>query len=247
MASYSFRTEFQINSHSCDQNNHVRPSGLLQYLQEAANLHIENAGKGYDVFKKEGRAFILSRLAVSLREPLYAYDRVTATTAPTESKGVSFNRSTALEKNGRQIAVLSSLWALVNVEDKSLVRVNDAGLGLPVGESFQPEAPLKFRIPSDLSLESIGILKARYSLCDRNRHMNNTTYPDELCNLLPDLEGRRIQDLSICYQSEMPLGEEAEVLFGKDDQGVCYFRTLRKSDGKVGIEARMVFADLPKN
>jgi hypothetical protein len=43
----------------------------------------------------------------------------------------------------------------------------------------------------------------------------------------------------------MPLGEEAEVLFGRDAEGVCFFRTLRKSDGKVGVEARMVFADLP--
>lgn len=245
MATYSFRSDFQINSHHCDLNNHIRPSGLLQYLQETANLHIENAGKGYDILKKEGRAFILSRVAVSLKEPLYAYDRVTGATTPTESRGASFNRFTTLEKKGRTVAVLSSLWALVRTEDRSLVRVSEANLDLPVGDPLFLDAPLKFRIPSDLELEAIGTFKAHYSLCDRNRHMNNTTYPDCLCDLLPCLEGKRIKDLSICYQSEMPLNEEAEVLFGKDADGVCYFRTLRKSDGKIGIEARMVFVDLP--
>jgi acyl-CoA thioesterase FadM len=245
MGNYSFRTDFRINSHSCDLNNHIRPSGLLQYLQETANLHIESSGKGYDVLKKEGRAFILSRVAVTLNEPLYAYERVTGATTPTESRGASFNRFTTLEKGGRQIAVLSSLWALVNVEDKSLIRVNDSHLDLPIGETLSLDAPLKFRIPADLSLKPLGTIKANYSLCDRNRHMNNTTYPDELCNLLPDLDGKRIKDLSICYQNEMPLGEEAEVLSGRDAEGVCFFRTLRKSDGKVGVEARMVFADLP--
>ncbi|MBQ8911662.1 MAG: acyl-CoA thioesterase [Clostridia bacterium] len=192
MAQYSFQSNYQINSHDCDLNNHIRPSGLLRYLQETANLHIENAGTGYDVLKKEGRAFILSRVAVTLDEPLYAYDRVVGATTPTASKGASFNRFTTLLKGGRQVATLSSLWALVNVEDWSLVRVSEANLDLPTGNPLALSAPLKFRIPSDLSLEKAGTITASYSLCDRNRHMNNTTYPDALLNLLPDLTGKRI-------------------------------------------------------
>ena len=245
MAQYSFQSNYQINSHDCDLNNHIRPSGLLRYLQETANLHIENAGTGYDVLKKEGRAFILSRVAVTLDEPLYAYDRVVGATTPTASKGASFNRFTTLLKGGRQVATLSSLWALVNVEDWSLVRVSEANLDLPTGNPLALSAPLKFRIPSDLSLEKAGTITASYSLCDRNRHMNNTTYPDALLNLLPDLTGKRIKELSICYQAEMPLGETADVYIGKDPLDVYYFRTLRQSDQRVGVEARMVFADLP--
>lgn len=244
MAQYSFQSSYQINSHDCDLNNHIRPSGLLRYLQETANLHIENAGTGYDVLKREGRAFILSRVAVTLKEPLYAYDRVTGATSPAASKGASFNRFTTLEKNGRQVAQLSSIWALVNVEDKSLIRVSDAHLDLPTGMPTDVEAPLKFRIPKELELSFGGTITAHYSLCDRNRHMNNTTYPDALVNLLPDLTGKRIAELSICYQNEMPLGETADVYLAKDPSDVYYFRTLRQSDGKIGVEARMVFTDL---
>ncbi|MBQ9130369.1 MAG: hypothetical protein IJX59_06360, partial [Clostridia bacterium] len=70
MANYSFAWDYQINSHDCDLNNHITPSGLLRYLQETANLHVEQLGKGYDVLKQEGHAFILSRVAVSLHRPL---------------------------------------------------------------------------------------------------------------------------------------------------------------------------------
>lgn len=244
MIQYSFRSEYRINSHDCDLNNHIRPSGLLKYLQETANLHIENAGKGYDYLQKEGRAFILSRVAVTLQEPLYAYDRIASATTPTESKGASFNRFTTLEKGGKQVAVLSSLWALVDIQNKSLVRVNDAHLDLPTGNALECTAPLKFRIPKETALSFCGVITAHYSLCDRNRHMNNTTYPDALCNLLPDLTGKRIKELSICYQNELPLGASADVFLGKEEDGVYYFRTVRQEDGKIGVEARMVFAEL---
>lgn len=245
MANYSFECAYRINSHDCDYNNHLRPSGLLKYLQESANLHIETMGQGYDVLKEKGQAFILSRLAVTLYEPIYAYDRVISHTTPNESKGASFIRTTTLEKSGRVVASLSSLWALVNIETKALIRVNDANLDLPIGKDCPHPAPLRFRIPGEVHLEPLGEIRADYSVCDRNRHMNNTTYADALCNLLPDLEGMRIAELSLCYQTEMPLGESAAVLHGIDAQGVHYFKTTRASDGKSGVEARMRFVPLP--
>lgn len=249
MANYHFAWDYQINSHDCDINNHVTPSGLLRYLQETANHHVEQLGKGYDVLKKEGQAFILSRVAVSLHRPLYAYERLQGRTTPEESKGVSFLRTITLYQGEERVATLSSLWALVNVEDKSLVRVADAHLNMPTGKGEEHEAPLKFRIPKEVELEELGTFRADYSLCDRNHHMNNTTYPNVLCNLLKDeqglpfLSGKRIASLSLAYLSEMPYGATATAFAGRDEQGVLYFRTVRE-DGKTGVEARMVFEDL---
>lgn len=249
MANYSFAWDYQINSHDCDLNNHITPSGLLRYLQETANHHVEQLGKGYDVLKSEGQAFILSRVAVTLHRPLYAYERVQGHTTPEESKGVSFLRTISLKQAGQPVATLSSLWALVNVEDRSLVRVSDAHLNMPTGKGIEHHAPLKFRIPKELSMEELGTFRAEYSLCDRNRHMNNTTYPNVLCNLIPPedgtpfLEGRRISELSIAYLSEMSYGAKATAYMAKDEDGTLFFRTLRE-DGKVGIEARMVFEKL---
>lgn len=249
MANYSFAWDYQINSHDCDLNNHITPSGLLRYLQETANLHVEQLGKGYDVLKQEGQAFILSRVAVSLHRPLYAYERLQGHTTPEDSKGVSFFRTITLQKGEERVATLTSLWALVNVKDRSLVRVSDADLNMPTGKGAEHEAPLKFRIPADLPLKELGSFRADYSLCDRNRHMNNTTYPNVLCNLLengenaPFLEGKRISKLSVAYLSEMPYGAKATVYGANDEQGVFYFRTVRE-DGKTGVEARMVFEEL---
>ena len=71
--SYFFEKEFTVNSHDCGVNNVLTPTGLLRCLQETANAHAENAGFGYDACLEKGRAFVLSRVAVTMYEPPQAH------------------------------------------------------------------------------------------------------------------------------------------------------------------------------
>lgn len=241
---YCFESDFTVNSHDCDINNVLRPSGVLRYLQETANLHIEHVNYGYDFCKSMGRAFVLSRVAVTLHAPIFAYEEIRGRTWACDSKAMSFNRCSQLLKGNQCVAELSSSWALLNFENQTLVRVADSGLDLPYGKQLTHSAPMKFRIPSTLLIEPVGKFSVGYSVCDRNHHMNNTRYPDLLCDFLPSLEGKRLSELSISYMNEAHLGEKVSVFRGQDADGVWFFRTIRRSDGKTGIEARISFTDL---
>lgn len=240
-----FERPLIINSHDCDLNGALSASGVMKYLQEVANLHTENAGCGYDRLFADGRAFVLSRVAVVMHRPIRAYERLTARTWPCVSKGVTFQRSTQLLADGQPAAELVSIWALLNIADKSIVRVRDADYGLIEGEMLELSAPLKFRIPPALPLSEVGRFKVGYSVCDRNMHMNNTRYPDMLCDFIPSLVGRRISELSISYHNESHLGEELQVFSAiEPESGAYFFRTVRRSDEKIGVEARMLFVEL---
>lgn len=244
-ADFYFERTYDVNSHDCDYNNVLRPSGVLRYLQETANLHIEAVNYGYDFCKSMGKAFVLSRVAVDLTEPIYAYEKIVGRTWACACRGVSFNRCSCLLKEGRMAAKLSSVWALVDFEHKSLVRVADSGLVLPEGEPLSLCAPLKFRIPQTLSLEKVGTYKVGYSVCDRNMHMNNTRYPDMLCDFLPSLERKRLAELSLSYLKEGHIGKEMTIYAAKEEEsGAWFFRTLLAPDGQTGIEARILFTDL---
>lgn len=238
-----FEKSFEINSHDCDLNNVLRPSGYLKYLQECANLHVNHIGFGYDDCLSSGRAFVISRLSLTVEQPIFAYDRITASTSALESSGVSYNRASELTKGGKTAASLSTVWALIDIHDRHLIRVSESGLSIPVGAPLSHTAPLKFRIPSSLTLENAGEFKVSYSVCDRNRHMNNTRYPDMYCDLIPDLSGKVLHELSICYYGEAPLGETLSLYMAEED-GVYYFRAVRTSDGKCANEARMTFYPL---
>ena len=241
-----FERPMTVNSHDCDYNGVLRPSGVLRCLQEIANYHVENAGCGYEKLASNGQAFVLSRVAVVMHRPILPYTELRARTWPCESKGVTFVRSSQLLMGGEPAAELTSIWALLNIADKSIVRVKDADFGLIEGTPLEISAPLKFRIPGELMLGEAGRFKVGYSVCDQNMHMNNTRYPDMLCDFLPlSLVGKRLSEMSISYLAESHLGEELTVYMAEDPEtGAYFFRTVRQSDGKTGIEARLAFADL---
>lgn len=242
MLNYAFETELKINSHDCDYNGVLRPSGYMRYLQECANLQVESGGFGYDDCLKKNCAFILSRVSLSVYQPLFPGDRVLCRTAPCQSKGVTFYRNSELYKNGRPVAELSSIWALVQISDKKLLTVEEAGLPFPTVPFQETDVPLRFRIPKDLAFRDFGSFYVGYSVCDRNRHMNNTRYPDLFCDKLP-LEGKRLRELSVSYRTEAPLGETLS-LFAAEEAGTWFLRCFRCSDGQLCAEGRLVFENL---
>ena len=72
--------------------------------------------------------------------------------------------------------------------------------------------------------------------------MNNTVYPDMLCDFIPSMKGKMVVRCSINYLNEAPLGETFKVYRAEDD-GSYYFRTVRH-DGSVGIEAEIVLDEI---
>jgi acyl-ACP thioesterase len=158
---------------------------------------------------------------------------LTAITFPCESRGYSFLRCYKLKRDGLTVARAVSVWALIDTETRSLVKVNDFNLGLVTYDAL--DIPLS-RIVIPKSIETVGTYKVNYDDTDQNRHMNNTKYPDLYSDFLP-LENRRIASMTISYFDEAPMGELLTVQKCEYDDAY-YFRTVR-SDGKINSEAEI--------
>jgi acyl-ACP thioesterase len=222
-----------VDIHDVDFNGVAKASSLMKYVQLAAQAQLTDNGMSYDELKSRNRAFILSRIKLEFTEPVRAFEALTAITFPCESRGYSFLRCYKLKKGDKTIARAVSLWALIDTDTRSLVKVNDFELGL---ETFAPlDLTLgRFIIPACLS--EAGRYTVHYGEVDQNRHMNNTRYPDMYASFLP-MENMRISEITINYQNEAPEGEELTVLMGKDEEHY-YFRTVRQ-DGKINTEAEI--------
>jgi medium-chain acyl-[acyl-carrier-protein] hydrolase len=138
-----------------------------------------------------------------------------------------------LKRGEETVARAVSLWALIDTDTHSLVRVNDFELGL---DTFDPlDLPIgRFIIP--ISVKEVGKYPVHYGDVDQNRHMNNTRYPDMYANYLP-MENMRISEITLNYQNEAPSGDVLTVYMGAIGD-VYYFRTVR-SDGKINTEAEV--------
>ncbi len=230
--------DYRINTHDCDPDGVVRASLVLRYMQETANLQMQNLGPSNEELRRNGMAFLLSRINMSLYHPLFAHDLITVTSWAVESRGVSFNRCYQIRREGEVIAEAASVWGLIGIEDRRLIRVEDVKLGFGTDEALELDAPKRVHIPRELNLSLVGERPIVYSDLDVNRHMNNTNYPDMLCDFIPDMEGKRVIRLGITFAAEAKKGEVLKVYMTESD-GQYYFRTLR-SDGSTNVEAAVM-------
>jgi acyl-ACP thioesterase len=187
----------------------------------------------YDELKDRGVAFIISRIKAEFYEPVRTYDSLDVYTYPCDSRGYSFIRCYEIKRNGAPVGRAISVWALVDIGTRSLIKVNDFELGLETKEALDLTLN-PTRMPDTIC--EVGKYTVRYSDIDRNNHINNTKYSDIYANFLP-MKNARIAEITISYVNEAVFGEELTV-FRAEADGYYYLRTV-KSDGKINSEAKI--------
>ena len=227
---------FKVKWHDTDANREVRPSQVLMYMQETANLQLQASGIPLDELRdRHGLGFLLSRISVRMYEPLFAYDEIDVQTWICDSRGFSFNRCFAIEKEGRVVAEAFSVWALIDLRDRHLVKVEDFHYDFPADCTLQLDLPRRIHFPPTTPLEEVGERTIRYCDIDYNGHMNNTRYPDMLCDFLPDVFAKRVLGFTLSYLHEATFGHTLKVGRAKAEGGYL-FRTV-DGDGTVCLEA----------
>ena len=233
-----FKNQLQVDIHDVDFNGIAKTSALMRYIQSAAQLQLAENGKSYDNLKNEHRAFILSKIKMEFTDALRAYEPITVTTFPCDSKGYSFLRCYTIEKFDETVGRAVSVWALVDTDTHSLIRVNDFDLGLT---TYSPLDLSIDRMVMPSIMETVGHYTVEYGIIDQNRHMNNTAYPDMYSNFLP-LDGKRIESITISFKNEAPAKDKLTVERAIVDD-TYYFRTIR-TDGKINTEAEIRLTDV---
>ena len=240
-----YSEKYIINWHDTDANRIARTARLVEHLQELANRQCEVSGLPLDRLRDErGLGFILGALSMTVYKPLHAYDEVELVTWCRPARGYIFNRYFEIRKDGEVAAVASTSWVIVDVNKKEMVRISPDD---PMHTSFyydepvpQDTVPPKARIGRDIELYEVGKRKIVYSDIDYNMHMNNTRYPDMICDFLSEMtsgDHTRVSSISLSYIKEAPLGETLTVLRSDaDDDGRIFVRTLNEL-GEVCLEA----------
>lgn len=235
-----FRTDLTVDIHDVDYNGIARLSSLMRYIQSAAQTQLTVNGMSYDELRRMHRGFILSRIKMEFTEPVRAYEPLSAVTYPCESRGYSFLRCYALEKDGRTIGRAVSVWALIDTETRALVKVNDFELGL---ETHEPHNLSLSRFSLPTSIKEVGTYTVNYADLDQNCHMNNTRYPDMYSNFL-SLDGKRIRTISINYYNEAPRGARLHVYLAEGTEPDTYYIRTVREDGKVNTEAEILIEEI---
>ena len=231
-----YTEKYKVRWHDTDAARKVRPSELLVYMQETANRQFESAGRDLDRERDTKKvAFILSRISLDFYSPIRAYEEIEVDTFTCESRGFSFERGFVIRRGDETVAKGASVWALVNLENSSLLRAESYDVGFENEPRVVTETPLRIKMPKQDEFEYVGKRKISYSDIDYNMHMNNTKYPNMLCDFMDIADTEKISGMSLSYLHEAAFGDEIDVYRVKTDTGY-FFKTIN-NDGKVLLEA----------
>jgi acyl-ACP thioesterase len=227
-----FTNKIKTDWHDTDANRCVRPSKILEYMQATANVQCESSGLSLDGLRDEkGLAFILGALSMNIYKPLHAYEDIEVRTWCKEAKSFIFMRYFDILRDGELIAEASSTWVLIDINTKSMVRAS--GIEFFEGKFYydEPVDPTrllpKAKLDRDAELYEVGKRKIYYSDIDYNMHMNNTHYPDMICDHIEEMTGEKayyVSGMSLSYLKESRLGATLTVK-----------RNEMTEDGKIGV------------
>ncbi len=234
-----------VDYYSSDQNKNAKLSGILQVTQQAGNSQMNAERPTYDEIVATGKAFMLSRLDFEIYEPVKCDEMYTVSSWPCEGKRATFPRNYTMEKDGKRAVVISSYWALVDIESRGILKVEDIDMSNYFMDEFIELRKDKFRIPRDLELVEVGKKEIMYCDLDGNGHMNNTYYMDVVSNYIPELPAgtHRIKAGRIHWSKEAPLGDVITVYRGITEDGKYFFKTV-KENGEMNIACEIELCEL---
>ena len=228
---------FYIPFVDTDASGILSPASALRLMEESGNNQIKSSHPNWDELAAKNQAFLLSCLRMHYYKPILAYDNIQVNTWACPSKGVFFNRCYQITRNGEPLAEVNTIWALVDLTDRHIYKVNEIELDYLMDDQLVLDKPTQTRIPNTVSLEKIGDHTVRYSETDYIHHMNNTRYLDLLCDCVPGIDSSFVKSIGIKYRAEAPLGEKLKIYRGQVGN-TYYFRTIRE-DGQVNVEAEI--------
>ena len=233
-----YTKRYIVKWHDTDANREVCPSNILAYMQETSHHHLMDAGMSLDDLRdKRGLAFLLSRISIRFQAPLFAGDEIAVQTWVLESRGLSFLRCFRILRADEIIAEAHSVWALLDLQQKQLLPVTAFPYDIEPDPPLDEKLSSRLRIPPISAMEQIGERRIVYSDIDYNGHMNNTHYPNMLCDFTPDICQKQVMGMTLSFLHEATFGHTQKIYRTEQQDGYAY-RTLDEN-GNICLEASL--------
>lgn len=232
------KIEFDVNS--CDALGRIKPSAYFDIFQNAASLHADKLGVGYDELIKRDIVWMLVRCRYDvIKDPVFEQEAAIKT-YPLPPRGIEFDREYLItDLSGGTLVSGVSKWCLCNYKTRKLVACRDVKYNnAEYVENRQYENGLK-KI-SDFPADDFKTFVSRtyFTDLDHNGHVNNTRYLDFILNAVYEEVTKDIKYLEIDYISEMVCGEEFTIYYGKIGDEIlvkCHCLGKEVFRAKVGL------------
>jgi medium-chain acyl-[acyl-carrier-protein] hydrolase len=219
---YIYEEATRIKAIECDFKQEWKPAAIFQHLTEAAGIHAEKLGVGFDFMYAQNLFWVHSRMKIKFLELHRAGDMVLIRTWPkTIHRKLLYIRDfEVLDRNGQLLVAATSAWVIINAITHRMAPPKSVKINLPeLSDHTGLDEPLD-RLGLAQNGDERLYVRAGYSAVDIVGHVNNSRYIEWICDVFP-LEmftKHRLDWIQINYEHEVLPGEEVSILVNPIEQ-----------------------------
>lgn len=215
----TYTQEFRIASYQTDLTARIKPSAILEIMQEMAGAHAEMLNVGRSRLDPMNLAWVLTRVEVRMERYPRSGEMIQAETFPMPNRRVFFPRYFIFrDSEGKQIGCAGSMWVVLDITTRKMA--NDAEIVASMPDNSDLNAPMGMPATVEeiaaASQESLRI--PVYTDLDVNGHVNNTRYLDWCCNALgiDVMRTHEMRRFAVNYNQEILPGQEVRTVLRHD-------------------------------
>lgn len=215
----------------------LKSSDLLRLLQDIAGEDATRRGGGQELLHSRGCAWVLVKNRLAIRRWPAAGETLTLETWPMQGRFALYPRGfTLCGAAGELLISVESVWAIMDVQSRTMLRGEDRGITLEGVEEGRLRPQRRIALPEGGEVFSLSPTPEQI---DVNGHMNNAAYFDAVEPLLPArLRGKHPCLISIDYEHEILPGRSAALRVVEEGES-CFFEG--SMEGRVCFRLREDF------
>ena len=234
----------RIPSFDVDMSSTLKPASFLNYAQEAANVHADTIGVGFDSMHTTRKAWVLARMQVIFHKLPMWRDHVNMQSWHKGASGFQFFRDFVMfsEDGSEKLVSATSSWLVIDIDTRRLSKYPEftENEEMCIKEDVIAEQPPKITMPKGVEPEHVMSHAVNYSDLDMVGRVNNVKYTEWAMNVLAldVVSERRLKELVINFNNEVKAGDVVELYryceHGEDGSLAFYI------EGRVGDKSSFV-------
>ena len=178
--------KFHIESYVCDFTEKATITVMSRFLLDAASIHAQQRGFGYEQISRDNLVWVLSRLSIQIDEyPDHNQDLTVETWIEVVSRFFTQRCFCFINQSGKVIGYARTIWAAIDMQTRRPIDIpawRPDMLQYVEPEKLCPIEKMNKIYPVE-GIDSCMGYTVRYSDIDINKHMNSAKYIEHVVNI----------------------------------------------------------------
>lgn len=215
----TYTQDFRIASYQADVSARIKPSAILEIMQEMAGAHAEMLDVGRSRLLPMNLAWVLTRVEVRMERYPMSGEVITVETFPMPNRRVFFPRYFLFrDAQGHQIGCAGSMWVVLDVNTRKMANAAEIAPLLPDNSDLTAPMGMPATVEEIPREPQEALRTPVYTDLDMNGHVNNTRYLDWCCNELgiDTMKACTLKQFAVNFNQEILPGQEVRTVLRRE-------------------------------